>query len=52
VAARTENHGLFSGYDCVRYVQGGELTPAEQERRERVRLEAAKRFEAAELVTG
>ena len=32
----------------MRYAQGGGLTPAEQERRERVRLEAAKRFEAGE----
>jgi len=30
----------------MRYAQGGGLTPAEQQKREAVRLEAAKRFEA------
>lgn len=36
-------------YDRImRYAQGGGLTPAEQQKRERVRLEAAKRFEAGE----
>ncbi|MGW2525388.1 IS630 family transposase, partial [Streptomyces sp. NPDC001617] len=30
----------------MRYAQGGGLTPAEQEKREAVRVEAAKWFEA------
>lgn len=32
----------------MRYAQGGGLTPAEQDKRESLRLEAAKRFEAGE----
>lgn len=52
MAAKQKTTVFVSGYDCVRYAQEGELTPAEQERQKRVRLEAAERFDAAEPVTG
>lgn len=32
----------------MRYAQGGGLTPREQERRESLRLEASRRFEAGD----